>query len=283
MILKLCGLTARVCRSAKPRSTAAGRRCFAALRHCFLNAGSQVLDAVLPRTCMLCGQALTEPGTGLCPDCSGRFERITGPVCVRCGVVFSSPQGDDHLCGECIRHPVHYERARAAGVYAGELRHAIQLFKFSRRSMLAAPLADFAAGLSGPIGPQCDYAAIVPVPLHPRRLRARGYNQSLLLAQRLGRMWHTSVAREYLQRSTWLVPQTSLTRQQRRRAVRNAFVCRDRRYAGARLLLVDDVLTSGATADECARTLKRYGAAAVDVLTVARTLKDHPECRLSIA
>jgi ComF family protein len=143
--------------------------------------------------------------------------------------------------------------------------------------MLAAPLADFAAQSCEVIGPNQGYEALIPVPLHPHRLRGRGYNQSLLLALRLGKQWCVPVERDYLRRTAWSVSQTSLRRSQRRRAVRGAFVCGSRRYAGKRLLLIDDVFTSGATVDECARTLKRYGAAAVDVLTVARTLKGHPE------
>jgi ComF family protein len=119
----------------------------------------------------------------------------------------------------------------------------------------------------------------VPVPLHPQRLRHRGYNQSLLLALHLGRKWNVPVERDYLRRTIWSVSQTSLHRSERRRAVRGVFACHSSRYTGKRLLLIDDVFTSGATVDECARTLKRNGAATVDVLTVARTLKGHQECQ----
>jgi ComF family protein len=238
------------------------------------------LDVVLPHACLLCGVSLAGRCAGLCADCRGRFEHITGPVCSCCGAVFSSLQGGDHLCGTCIERPAHYALARSAGVYAGELRRAIQQFKFSRRSMLAGSLAEYAAQQCRVIGPQRGYAALVPVPLHPKRLSSRGYNQSLLLALQLGRLWDVPVEREYLQRTAWSVSQTSLRRSERRRAVRGAFTCRDRRFEGARLLLIDDVFTSGATVDECARMLKRCGAAAVDVLTVARTLKDHPECQV---
>jgi ComF family protein len=145
--------------------------------------------------------------------------------------------------------------------------------------MLAGPLAEFAAGCCAETGPHRDYAALVPVPLHPLRLRTRGYNQSLLLALHLGRRWNVPVERDYLRRTAATVPQTSLNRTQRRSSVRGAFACRCRRYAGRRLLLIDDVFTSGATADECARTLKRYGAASVDVLTVARTVRDFHQCQ----
>jgi ComF family protein len=164
-------------------------------------------------------------------------------------------------------------------VYAGELRRAVQQFKFNRRSMFAEPLAELLSESCGPIGPHRGYAALVPVPLHPQRLCHRGYNQSLLLALRLSRKWNVPVERDYLRRIMGSVSQTSLRRSQRRKAVRGAFTCSSSRYTGKRLLLIDDVFTSGATVDECARTLKRYGAAAVDVLTVARTLKDYPGCQ----
>lgn len=281
MILKRCGLTAPASLSVtRPDRLLNAARCITGLRRYAPHLFSQVLDVLLPRTCMLCADALPEHASGLCGACHARFEPIRGPVCTCCGDVFPSPRGSDHLCGECIVRPPHYDYARSAGVYAGELRRAIQRFKFSRRSMLAGPLADFAASLSG-FGRPAGYAALVPVPLHPQRLRSRGYNQSLLLALRLGRLWDVAVERDYLRRMFWSASQSSLSRPQRRRAVKGAFACRDRRHAGARLLLIDDVFTSGATVNECARTLKRYGAAAVDVLTVARTLKDHTECQLS--
>jgi len=280
MILKRCGLIAPACRSTTRPSRLRGSAFYAAqLRDRAVRMASQVLDVLLPPSCMLCGGAVSEYAAGLCAHCRERLEPVDGPVCSRCGAVFSSPCGGDHLCGTCIVRPPQYDRARSAGVYAGELRRAIHEFKFNRRSMLAGPLAEFTSRVCRSIKARCGYAALVPVPLHPQRLRDRGYNQSLLLALHLGRLWDIAVERDYLRRDAWSVPQASLNRAQRPRAVRGAFSCRDRRYAGRRLLLIDDVFTSGSTVDECARTLKRYGAAAVDVVTVARTLKDHPECQ----
>ncbi len=275
MSLRCCGLIAPVFRLVRHhRNFPTGR-----LRDCAVRLGTQILGVLFPRACMLCGEAAAEDGAGLCAGCYDRIEKITGPVCIRCGAVFTSPHGGDHLCGDCITRRVHYDCARSAVVYAGELRRAIQQFKFNRRSMLAEPLAELAAGNCKPIGPHRGYAALVPVPLHPHRLRHRGYNQSLLLALWLGRYWNLPVERDYLRRTIWSVSQTSLHRSQRRRAVRGAFTCRCSPYKDKRLLLIDDVFTSGATVDECARILKRHGAAAVDVLTVARTLRDHPECQ----
>jgi ComF family protein len=277
MILRRCGLIAPVFRSATHHSRfSVSVQGIGMLREFAAQLGTYVLDVLFPQACMLCGEAVNTHGAGLCADCYGRIEKITGPVCTCCGAVFNSPHGGDHLCGDCIVRRVHYDCVRSAGVYAGELRRAIQQFKFKRRSMLAGPLADFAACSCEPIGQHRDYAACVPVPLHPKRLRYRGYNQALLLALHLGKKWKVPVERDYLQRTAWSVSQTSLRRSQRCKAVRGVFTCRCSSYAGKRLLLIDDVFTSGATVNECARILKRYGAAAVDVLTVARTLKGYP-------
>ncbi len=280
MNLRRCGLIAPVFRLVTHhRGFPDPVHCIGMLRDFAAQLGTHVLDVLFPQACMLCGEAVSGCGAGLCAGCYGRIEKINGPVCTRCGAAFTSLHGGNHLCGDCITRRMHYDCVRSAGVYAGELRRAIHQFKFNRRSMLAEPLAELAAGSCEPIGPHRGYAALVPVPLHLHRLRHRGYNQSLLLALHLGRQWDLPVERDYLRRTIWSVSQTSLRRSQRRRAVRGAFTCCSSRYTGKRLLLIDDVFTSGATVDECARTLKRYGAAAVDVLTVARTLRDHLECQ----
>ncbi len=281
MILRHCGQIVPAFRLATHSSRfSVAVRSIGVLREFAVLLGRSALDVLFPKVCMLCGKAVSGQDSDLCACCYGNIEKITGPVCTRCGTVFASPYGGDHLCGDCIARRPHYDCARSAGVYVGELRRAIQQFKFKRRSMLSAPLADFVACCCEPIGPQRGYAALVPVPLHLDRLRHRGYNQSLLLALHLGRQWRVPVERDYLRRINWSVSQISLRRSQRRRAVRGAFTCHSSRYVGKRLLLIDDVFTSGATVDECARTLKRYGAAAVDVLTVARTLRGPSECQV---
>ncbi len=280
MILKRYGLIVpRFRLSAHHRRFPVFMGCISKLQGPVVQLVRQLLDVLLPQVCMLCGEAASGYDAGLCAGCYDRFEKITGPVCTRCGAVFKSVHGGNHLCGDCITRCVYYDCVRSAGVYAGELRRAIHQFKFNRRSMLADPLAELVAGSCDPIGPHRGYAALIPVPLHLHRLRQRGYNQSLLLALHLGRQWNLPVERDYLRRIDWSVSQASLRRSQRRRAVRNAFTCGSCRYTGKRLLLIDDVFTSGATVDECARILKRYGAAAVDVLTVARTLRDYSECQ----
>jgi ComF family protein len=153
------------------------------------------------------------------------------------------------------------------------VREAIHAFKFGGRRGLADPLGDLLAGLGLSALPGAGPDLLVPVPLHRRRERERGYNQALLVARRLERAWGVPVAADALVRLTATAPQADLDARARRRNVRGAFgVVRAPAIAGRHIVLVDDVLTTGATASECARILSRAGASAVGVLTIARTV-----------
>jgi ComF family protein len=155
--------------------------------------------------------------------------------------------------------------------YGPVAREALHAFKFGGRRALAAPLAALLAELGLGALPGATPDLLVPVPLHARRERQRGYNQSALLATRLGQVWGVPVALDALGRATATVPQTDLDAAARRKNVRGAFIVRrPELVAGRHVLLVDDILTTGATVGECARCLTRAGAAAVGVLTVAR-------------
>ena len=228
------------------------------------------LDLVFPPLCPLCDRML---GAGrrdpLCGACWEGLERIAPPWCRCCG----TPLGIEGLCGACrIRRP-RFAYARAALLYGDLVREAIHAFKFGGRGGLANPLGDLLAGLGLSALPGAAPDVLVPVPLHPRRARERGYNQALLLARRLERAWRVPVVADTLVRAVPTLPQADLDAAARRRNVRDAFaVRRPERITGRHVVLVDDVLTTGATAGECARTLYRAGAAAVGVLTVARTL-----------
>jgi len=228
------------------------------------------LDLVFPPLCPLCDRML---GTGrrdpLCGACWDGLERIAPPWCRCCG----APLGIEGLCGACrIRRP-RFAYARAALLYGDLVREAIHAFKFGGRRGLAIPLGDLLAGLGLCALPGAAPDVLVPVPLHPRRARERGYNQALLLARRLERAWRVPVVADTLVRAVPTLPQADLDAAARRRNVRDAFVVsRPARITGRHVVLVDDVLTTGATAGECASSLYRAGAAAVGVLTVARTL-----------
>ena len=191
------------------------------------------------------------------------------PWCRCCGV----PLGIEGLCGACrVRRP-QFAYARAALLYGGVAREAIHAFKFGGRRGLAHPLGDLLAGLGGAALPGATPDVLVPVPLHPRRARERGYNQALLLARRLEWAWGVPTVADDLRRVAPTRPQTDLDATERRRNVRDAFGGRrSDLIAGRHVLLVDDVLTTGATAGECARILYRAGATTDGVVTVARAL-----------
>ena len=217
----------------------------------------------------------------LCPACLRAFEPMTSPLCTRCGVMFPSRVGEDHLCGTCIQHPVAYRRARAAGVYTGGLMALIHHLKYRACLALRHPLARLLQVVYEQHWPAGEVDMGLPIPLHARRWRERGFNQAQMLvdgwAQSAGAVnGHRRQfprARRILVRSQPTLPQTGLGKQDRRRNIRGAFaVIAPRAVEGAHILLVDDVYTTGATADEAARVLMRSGAACVDVLTVARTM-----------
>lgn len=208
-----------------------------------------------------------------CPRCRERWRAATSPMCTRCGLIFKSRTGEDHLCGRCLDRPGRFARARAAGIYDGSLRTAIHALKFKGKSVLARPLGEMLSTVYRHHWPAGDIDVIAPVPLHRHRFRRRGFNQAYLLM----RWWPLSadgeIDRRLLSRIRDTRPQTGLDRRQRRRNLKDAFIVnRPDRIVGKTVLLVDDVLTTGATVDACAAALMCEGAERVDVLTLARAL-----------
>ncbi len=168
--------------------------------------------------------------------------------------------------------PPFFDRARAVGAYDGSLRTAIHRFKYDNRSLLAEPLGALLAESGRQILQRERYDIIMPVPLHERRVRQRGFNQSLFLARQVGERWGIALEAEGLKRSRWTDPQTMLPEKVRLKNVRGAFTYRGPGVMYKEVLLIDDVYTSGSTVNECAKVLKKQGAGIVDVLTLARTL-----------
>lgn len=232
------------------------------------------LDLVFPPLCPLCqtrlGDGRRDP---LCGDCWERLERLNPPCCQICGRPFMTfePSGEGGRCGECRRRRPPFAYARAATLYNDTVREVIHAFKFGGKRAIANPLAEVMALAGEAAGLPEVVDCLVPVPLHRRRQAERGFNQSALLARRLGRRWRRPVVEGSLRRTTATCPQTELAADERRKNVRGAFALRrPKRIAGRRVLLIDDVMTTGATVSECARVLLGGGAATVGVLTAAR-------------
>ena len=229
-----------------------------------------LLEFFLPRLCVFCEQVVGEKAeVAVCPACEAKVEWVASPLCPRCGRVFSVREGTDHLCGACQTEPPPFTRARAAALYEeeGPTGQAIKRFKYSGRQDMLPVMHHWLQR------PQClelvaQADLVAPVPLHPHRLKQRGFNQALLLAQAFPGV---RLERELLIRVRPTPPQSGLNPKERRENVKGAFaVPRPEKVKGKKILLVDDVFTTGATVKECAQSLRRAGAHEVDVLTVAR-------------
>jgi len=228
----------------------------------------RLLDFVLPPLCLGCGVVVSETGA-LCPGCFAGVTFISGPVCDRCGRVLPQAEGGPGgICAACAAAPPPYRRARAALHYDDGSRALVLRFKYADRTEAAPAFARWMQRAGADLLAGAD--VVVPVPLHRWRLITRRYNQAALLARHLARLGGLAHVPEALVRLRRTRNQGLFGRAGRVRNVRGAFaVRRPEAIAGRAVVLVDDVLTSGATAGECARVLLRAGAASVDVLTLA--------------
>lgn len=219
-----------------------------------------LLDLVFPPRCVGCGRK----GAYLCEACLGQIHFVDPPLCPRCGRSFSGWG----LCSFCQRHLPLIEGIRAVAYFEGGLREAIHPFKYQGLTALAPTLGK----LMTTYFEDASFAVevIIPVPLHPSRVKERGYNQALLLAQELAKETGLPLWEDSLVRATPTPPQIGLTAIRRRENVRDAFLSTDQRLAGKRVLLIDDVCTSGATLEACSVALHKPGAESVWGLVLAR-------------
>lgn len=231
-------------------------------------------DLVLPPRCLACGTVVV-PGGAVCPGCWARLSFLAPPHCACCGYPFDFDPGDPAaLCGGCLRRAPVFARARAALVYDEASRPLLLGFKHGDQTHAADAYAAWMARAGAELLAEAEL--IAPVPLHRWRLLRRRYNQAALLALALGRASGVPTVPDLLLRRRATPRQGGLSRRARFLNVRGAFVVAPRqagRVAGKRVLLIDDVLTTGATAEACARALRRAGARAVDLLTLARVVK----------
>ncbi len=229
------------------------------------------LDLLLPPRCLGCGATVGAPGT-LCAACWRGIAFLGAPCCACCGYPFEFDPGSGGLCGACIERTPHFNRARAAMRYDEASRQLVLALKHGDRLHLAPPLAQWMRRAGAELLAEGDL--MVPVPLHWTRLFARRYNQAAVLALAIEKLGGPPVATECLIRRRRTPSQGRQSAAARRRNVAGAFALRrPDEVRGKRIILIDDVLTTGATVEECARVLKRAGAARVDVLALARTVR----------
>jgi ComF family protein len=241
-----------------------------------LRAGTRVvtrlgLDLALPRLCPSCRDLVTD--NGLCPTCWGKLAFIAPPYCPRLGIPFVYDPGPGILSMQAIADPPAFNRARAAVRFEDVSRKLVHAFKYGDRLDLAPLMGRWMAHAGRELLADAD--ALVPVPLHWRRLWGRRFNQSGALANEISRISSIAVAHTALRRVKATQQQVGLSHAERTTNVQGAFrvdAAAKPKVAGRRLILIDDVLTSGATVGACARALLRAGAANVDVLVFARVV-----------
>ena len=223
------------------------------------------LNLLFPSTCPVCGNdSDSHRHNPVCAACWKGIERYSGPACLICGLPMVSEYAT--YCESCLKSPPSFSKIIYYGIYDGALRKAVHLLKFKRLKRLARPIAALLSELPIP-----DADGIVPVPLHSKKLRAREFNQTALIGRHVSRQSGIPLLLDVLKKDKATLPQTDVTGKERLKNVKNAFIA-DKAVDGLRLVLVDDVITTGATANECARVLTKAGAACVTVVALARSM-----------
>ena len=241
--------------------------------------GRAALDLLLPPTCMTCDAPVRAPGQ-FCASCFGKAHFITEPYCKRCGLPFThqGAAGSQRVCEHCHLNPPEYDRARAALLYGDHAKRLVLPLKPGDRVELARHMAPMLARAGAGLLREADL--LVPVPLHRRRLFVRRYNQAALLARALARRTGIPCLVDALERKRPTKALGELGARARAaeldRAI-NVHPLRGAAIAGKRVLLIDDVLTTGATAGQCTKALRQAGASAVDVLVIARVADPRDE------
>jgi ComF family protein len=281
------------------------------MKELLVNAKRALISALFPVKCLVCGSfyhtgvdgtdstdASNSPDSDsfphnkdigfdkliapcICSACSGDYLPIKAPICIQCGIMFQSREDKDHTCEDCIRTPKKFKSARAAGIYDRSFMEIIHSLKYKGRIQLAKPLGQLLLSVLFQYWAENEFDLILPVPLHSKRLKKRGFNQAFLLIRNWSdiedklniNVSSITIDPHVLKRHKSTKPQTGLKRRERMKNIKNAFSISDPdRIKEKKILLVDDVYTTGATVNECASVLLKNGAGQVDVLTLARAM-----------
>lgn len=225
-----------------------------------------LLDLFFPPRCLSCRRFFRQP---LCPACEDLWPALHPPFCNRCSIPFHSPATDFHLCGDCLERDSPCRRIQAAGLYEGVLHDLIIRMKYRNEERLASYLGGrMAEGVSGN-----GWDLVVPIPLHKKRLRERGFNQALLLSRPVAKALRLEVDPFVMVKQRETPPQAVLKGEERRRNLKGAFEVRvPEKIRDKKILVVDDVCTTGATIEEAAGTLLKAGAKEVEAYVLARAV-----------
>ncbi|MBL8903558.1 MAG: ComF family protein [Rhizobiales bacterium] len=235
--------------------------------------GRQVIDFLAPPKCLVCHDAVLEPAS-LCLSCWANLKLIDAPVCNVLGIPFAYDQGEGAISPAALAEPPTWDRARAAVAYDEASRRIVHALKYRDTMEAGLLMARLMARAGQPLIGEAD--VIIPVPLHRFRLWGRRFNQAAFLSQQISRQFGKAYRSDVLKRNRATRSQVGLSSDERRKNVAKVFQVMPEavgHIAGRRVLLVDDVLTTGATAGSCAAVMKKSGAAHVDVLTFALVLE----------
>lgn len=236
-------------------------------------AWQSVADFLLPRQCCGCGERLIELRQLVCDTCSMSIAPLLQPICVKCGCPDARIK-TENICANCPPGKTWFARARGVAAFSGVAQVVVARLKYHRRIEYAALMAE-AIGESYAKDNGGGADVVVPVPLHSSRRRERGFNQSALIARHFAEFHGIPVTEKALLRIKPTPSQTRMKKRQRRENVSGAFSCRrPAEIAGRRVLLIDDVYTTGSTVNECAKVLMEAGAESVQVLSYARAVLD---------
>ncbi|MCF8130022.1 MAG: ComF family protein [Deltaproteobacteria bacterium] len=240
----------------------------------------QLAQIIYPPRCVICGDFLWrapldagESPNPICRNCSSDFSPIEAPLCTICGKPFGSNDIENHPCEDCLRKKPFFEGAYAPFIYDGSILEAVLRFKYGQKTFMADALGPLLTEFVKARFTLREPFLIMPVPLHPKRLRERGFNQSLLLAKQIALGLGGKVDFLSLVRTKHTIPQTTLSKKERRKNVQNAFLLKNPESVRERnILLVDDVTTTGNTLNECAKVLTQAGAQPVFCVTLAKAV-----------